>query len=203
MRKTIDFYFDFGSLFSYLAHTQLADIAACYDCELMYKPVLLGGIHKATNNTPPGAVPEKGRYLLTQDLPRFLKKYRIPFNMNPHFPVNTLVLMRGCYVAQQMGCFERYVDGMFKALWVREQNLADPAVLAGVLAELDIDGQAFLAAVNETAIKEQLKADTGAAVERGLFGAPTMCVGEAMFFGQDRLDFLQEYLAELQSAPTA
>jgi 2-hydroxychromene-2-carboxylate isomerase len=195
MSKTIEFYFDVGSPTAYLAHTQLKKIADKYNANLVYEPILLGAVHKATNNTPPGLVPAKGRYMLTQDLPRYIKRYAVPFTMNRFFPVNTLTLMRGCYAAKKLDCFEQYVDLVFDAMWVKSLNMGDQAVLISTLQEAGIDAEKLLALTAEDSIKEALKATTSKAVEKGIFGAPTMFIGNNMYFGQDRLDFIEEELA--------
>ncbi|WP_374439475.1 2-hydroxychromene-2-carboxylate isomerase [Pseudomonas panipatensis] len=196
MSKSVDFYFDLGSPTSYLAFTQLPAICAAAGATLNYRPVLLGGVFQATGNTSPIAVPAKGRYTLI-DMQRFARRYGVALQMNPFFPINTLLLMRAATAlqARQPARFEAYLTAMFHALWVEAKNLGDPAVLAASLAEAGFDAQALLALANEQAVKDLLKANTEAAVQRGMFGAPTMFVGEAMFFGQDRLDFVREALA--------
>lgn len=194
MTKKIEFYFDIGSPTAYLADGQLKLLAEKYGAELVYEPVLLGGIHKATNNVPPGLIPAKGMYMLTQDMPRYIARYGVPFKMNPHFPVNTLLTMRGCFAAKELGCLEKFVEVTFAALWVHEKNLSDPEVFVEVLNEAGLDGAKILEMSADPAIKEQLKDATAKAVERGLFGAPTMFIGEDMYFGQDRLDFIEENL---------
>lgn len=195
MSKKIEFYFDFGSPTAFLAHKQLAKISEQHQAELVYEPILLGAVHKATNNTPPGLVPAKGRYMMLHDLPRFVKRYGVEFKMNPFFPINTLSLMRGCYAAKELGCFEKYVDVIFDGMWVKGLNLGDQAVLLAELEAAGIDGNQIIALSGEDSIKDQLKENTSKVVARGAFGAPTMYVGEQMFFGQDRLDFLEEALA--------
>jgi 2-hydroxychromene-2-carboxylate isomerase len=196
MSKSVDFYFDFGSPASYLAHTQLPRIAAETGAVLHYKPVLLGGIFQATGNSPPAAVPAKGRYMF-RDLERFAARYRVPMAFNPFFPINTLQLMRGASGLQlrQPGRFPAYVDAVFRGMWVDKLNMGDPAVLGSLLAKAGFEPQALLALAADPEVKERLKADTAAAVARGLFGAPTMFVGREMYFGQDRLDFVREALA--------
>jgi 2-hydroxychromene-2-carboxylate isomerase len=196
MSKSIDFYFDFGSPTSYLAHTQLPRIAADAGAALVYKPVLLGGIFQATGNSPPAQVPAKGRYMFS-DLERFAARYRVPLAFNPFFPINTLQLMRGATGLQlrQPDRFPSYVDTVFRGMWVEKLNLGDPAVLGPMLAKAGFEPQALLGLAADAEVKERLKADTAAAVARGLFGAPTMFVGQEMYFGQDRLDFVREALA--------
>ena len=197
MSKTVEFFFDFGSPASYLAWTQLPDLCARHGAELRFRPMLLGGVFQATGNASPISVPAKGRYTLI-DFQRFARRYGVAFSLNPHFPINTLTLMRGAcaYQLRAPDQFETYVKAMFEALWTRQRNLADPAVLAEVLTEAGLDAQAFTAWVAEDEVKAALKAATEEAIQRGVFGAPTCFVGGEMFFGQDRLDFVDEALAQ-------
>ena len=193
--KTVDFYFDFGSPAAYLAWTQLPGICKAADAKLVYKPILLGGVFQATGNRAPITVPTKGSYLFT-DLGRYAKRYGVPMEMNPHFPINTLALMRGAVGLQlrEGHRFEIYAKAMFNAIWVTSQNLNDPAVTAAVLQDAGFDPAAFMALVSDAEVKEALKTATQQAVDRQIFGAPTMFVGDQMFWGQDRLDFVKEAL---------
>ncbi|MEE9102914.1 2-hydroxychromene-2-carboxylate isomerase [Pseudomonas nitroreducens] len=196
MSKSVEFYFDFGSPTSYLAYTQLPKICAETGAELVYRPVLLGGVFQATGNASPIAIPAKGRYTLI-DMLRFARRYGVPLKMNPHFPINTLTLMRAATGIQmrQPERFEALLACVFKGMWVDALNLGDPAVLGPLLAEAGFDPQALLALTAEQEVKDALKANTEAAIKRGMFGAPTMFVSDEMFFGQDRLDFVREALA--------
>ncbi|ANB76045.1 2-hydroxychromene-2-carboxylate isomerase [Paraburkholderia phytofirmans] len=195
MSKRIDFYFDFGSPTAYLAWTQLPKIASEYGAELALKPVLLGAIHKATNNASPATVPAKAAWM-QRDLAQFAASYGVRFEHNPYFPINTLVLMRGATGTRMRdeGLFDRYVDVIFRAMWETPHNLGDMETLKAVLRNGDLDPELIFEIVQDPAVKEKLKADTDAAVARGLFGAPTMFVGEQMFFGQDRLNFVRDAL---------
>ena len=195
--KTVEFFFDFGSPTTYLAWTQLPALCGAAGAQLVYRPMLLGGVFQATGNASPITVPAKGRYML-RDMERYARRYGVPLRFNPHFPINTLTLMRGAVGLQltQPGRFDEYVRTMFHAMWVEPQNLGDPAVLAGVLTRAGFDAQAMLDLVSRSDVKDALKANTEEAARRGAFGAPTMFVGEQMFFGQDRLDFVREALRD-------
>jgi 2-hydroxychromene-2-carboxylate isomerase len=195
MTQRIDFYFDFGSPASFLAWTQLPKIASDHDAELVFKPVLLGGIHKATNNVSPATIPAKGAWV-RQDLERFARIYGVRFEHNPFFPINTLGLMRGATGTQMRDeqLFKHYVDVVFRAMWETPRNLGDLATLASTLRDGGIDPELVFQIVQDPAVKAKLKEDTEEAVRRGLFGAPTMFVGDAMFFGQDRLNFVRDAL---------
>ena len=196
MSKTLDFYFDFGSPAAYLAWTQLPKICAESRAKLVWKPMLLGGVFQATGNRAPMTVPLKGSYLFV-DLARFARRYGVPLHFNPNFPINTVTLMRAAVGLQlrQDARFEDYCAAMFRAIWVDGHNMNDPAVVAAVLAQAGFDPQALLALSSEPAVKDELKARTEAAVQRGVFGAPTFFVADQMFWGQDRLDFVREALA--------
>ena len=193
--KTIEFFFDFGSPTTYLAHTQLPRITRETGATLVYRPMLLGGVFKATGNASPVTVPAKGRWM-GQDIARWALRWGVPFNFNPHFPINTLTLMRGAAGLQlrQPEHFGRYVDAVFDAMWARPRNLGDAAEVAAVLRQIGIEPEAFLALVADPEVKAALAANTEEAVRRGVFGAPTCFVGDDMFFGQDRLDFVREAL---------
>jgi 2-hydroxychromene-2-carboxylate isomerase len=196
MTQTIEFFFDVGSPTSYLAATQLPRIADDTGAVLRWRPMLLGGVFKATGNASPVNVPAKGRWMM-QDIADWARRYGVPFAPNPHFPVNTLPLMRGDvavarHAAAQLG---RYRDAVFAGMWQHGLNLGDPAVLGALLQSIDLDPAAFAGWIAEPGVKAELQANTEEAVARGVFGAPSCFVGERMFFGQDRLDFVREAVA--------
>lgn len=195
MRKTVEFYFDVGSPAAYLAWRRLPRICENAGAALAYKPMLLGGVFQATGNQSPMAIAAKGRYMM-KDLERFAERDRTPFSHNPFFPINTLTLMRGA-TALQMRDEARlvpYVDAVYRAIWVDHKNMNDAAVVAGVLREAGFEPAGLLAMANDPEVKERLKAVTQEAVARGVFGAPTFFVGECMYWGQDRLDFVEQAL---------
>ena len=194
MSKTLEFFFDFGSPTAYLAYKRLLQLGEQYDLQVEYRPMLLGGVFKATENMSPVAVPAKGKYMLEQDLPRFARRYGVALAFNPYFPINTLHLMRAAIGAQQLGCFDEYVATVYDAVWVQQKNMGDTEVVAEVLAAAGLDAPALMAKSQEPEIKAALIANTEEAVERGAFGAPTMFMDGEMFFGQDRLDFVEESL---------
>jgi 2-hydroxychromene-2-carboxylate isomerase len=195
MRRKVEFFFDVGSPTTYLAWTQLPALCAKADAELVCRPMLLGGVFQATGNASPATVPAKGRYM-DADMARFAHRYGVPLARNPFFPVNTLMLMRGATGAQLRAPerFEDYLSAVFHAMWVAPQNLNDPAIAAAVLAAAGFEPAEVAGWVGDAEVKAALRATTEEAVARGVFGAPTMFVGDAMFFGQDRLEFVREAL---------
>jgi 2-hydroxychromene-2-carboxylate isomerase len=194
--KTLEFHFDFGSPTAYLAATQVQRIADETGATLVWHPMLLGGVFKATGNASPVTVPAKGAWM-NADIPRWAQRWGVPYQRNPFFPINTLTLMRGA-VGMQLrhpADFKRYADAIWQAMWVQPRNLGDAAELATVLQAAGFDPAAFLALVGDADVKARLVANTEASVARGVFGAPTCFVGDTLFFGQDRLDFVREALA--------
>jgi 2-hydroxychromene-2-carboxylate isomerase len=193
--KSVDFYFDYGSPAAWLAYTQLPKLAADTGATVVLKPILLGGVFQSTGNRAPITVPLKGSYLF-RDFARFAHRYGVPLVMNPHFPINTITLMR-IDAGLSMRSDPRlpiYRDAMFRAIWVDQQNMNDPATVGAVLARAGFDPAGMLAIASDPVVKDALKALTQAAVDRGIFGAPTFFVGDEMFWGQDRIDFVRESL---------
>lgn len=191
MTKTVEFYFDVGSPTAYLAHKRLQQLQAQYGCEILYRPILLGGLFKATGNSSPVSVPAKGHYMMALDLPRYAALYDVPLNNNSHFPINTLNLMRGAVAAINSDYFADYIDTVFNAIWVDGKNMADIDVVTEVLGSAELNVNVILASTQDPDVKATLIQNTEVAVQRGLFGAPTMFVEGEMFFGQDRLQFVE------------
>ena len=191
MTTSIDFYFDFGSPTAYVAYRRLQQLRSQYQCQINYRPVLLGGLFKATGNTSPVMVAAKAAYIMKQDLPRFVELYNVPFNNNPHFPINTLHLMRGAVALLEQDQFDTYIETVFDASWVNGENMGDAETLANVLTNAGLDAQHIITATQDPEVKAALIRHTEAAVARGCFGAPTMFIGDDMFFGQDRMQFIE------------
>jgi 2-hydroxychromene-2-carboxylate isomerase len=190
MARTLEFYYDYGSPYSYLADTQVEAIAKRAGASLVRRPMLLGGVFKATGNASPMTVPLKSKWSAF-DMPMWAKHYGVPFNRNPFFPVNTLALMRGAAAAQIDGIFERYHPAIYKAMWIDGINLNDIGEVAKVLAAAGLDAARIGNRIQDQDVKDRLKATTDEAVARGVFGAPTSFVGDMMFFGNDRLPFVE------------
>jgi 2-hydroxychromene-2-carboxylate isomerase len=195
MNKTVEFFFDVGSPTTYLAWTQLPEIARETGASIAWRPMLLGGVFKATGNASPVTVPAKGRWM-HDDLTRWARRHGVPFAFNPHFPINTLMPMRGAAGLQlrQPERLPAYLTAVFQAMWVTPVNLGDAPVLGATLAAAGFDADEFQALIGDPAVKAALIANTEEAVARGVFGAPSFFVGDTLFFGQDRLDFLRDAL---------
>lgn len=195
MSKRVEFFFDVGSPATYLAWTQLPSICQSEGADLVYRPMLLGGVFQATGNASPASVPSKGAYT-SIDLARHARRYGVPLKMNPFFPIMTLTLMRGA-VGVQMHMpdrFQDYLRGVFKAMWIEPVDLNQPELTVRALTDAGFDPAEIMALANRADVKAVLRATTEEAVARGVFGAPTMFVGTDMFFGQDRLEFVRETL---------
>ena len=196
MGKRVDFFFDVGSPASYLAWTQLPGMCQKAGAQLVYKPMLLGGVFQATGNVSPVTVPAKGRYV-NMEYQRYARRYGVPLTMNSHFPIITLHLMR-VVMGVQMKLPQQFNDvlvAVFKAMWIDDLNLNDPALTSRTLESAGLTQAQVEALVGDAQVKAALRANTEEAVGRGVFGAPTTFVGEEMFFGQDKLDLIKEELA--------
>ncbi|KPF72349.1 disulfide bond formation protein DsbA [alpha proteobacterium AAP81b] len=188
--KTIEFLFDVGSPTTYLAWRRLPAIAARTGAAIDHVPVLLGGIFKATGNAPPGMVAARGRWM-NIDMARYAAREGITLAMNPDFPINTITMMRMLTAARGTPDFMGLAEALFVGMWQEPRNMADPEVLAATLAAAGFDPAGWLARAGDPAVKAALVAATESAVARGAFGAPTFFVGDEIFFGQDRLDWVE------------
>jgi 2-hydroxychromene-2-carboxylate isomerase len=190
------FLFDFGSPNAYLAHRVIPAIEARTGARFTYLPILLGGVFKATGNRSPGEAFAGVRGKLAYEAletRRFVARHGLTrYAVNPHFPVNTLTIMRGALAAQALDVFAPYVEAVFVAMWEDGLKMDDPAVIAAALTTAGLPADRLIALTGDPAIKEALIANTNAAVERGVFGAPTFFVGEEMYFGKDRLREVEE-----------
>jgi 2-hydroxychromene-2-carboxylate isomerase len=193
------FYFDFGSPNAYLAHKVIPEIERRTGARFRYVPALLGGIFKATGNRSPAeafaGIPAKLAYE-GRETQRFVKKHGITdYARNPHFPVNTLQIMRGAVAAQSLGIFEAYVEAVYRAMWVDGLKMDDPAVIETALTAAGLPAAELMALTQDPAVKAQLIANTEAAVAHGVFGSPSFLVGEELFFGKDKLRDVEEEIA--------
>ncbi len=196
MTKTVEFWFDYGSPTAYLAHWRLKNVAERVGAAIDFRPMLLGAVFQATGNRTPMEIEAKGKWM-EWDMKNFAERYGIPFEMNPYFIINTLPLMRGAIVAERRDELERYSDAMFDAVWRDGRDMGDADVIGATLAENGFEAAVYFAGVQEQEIKDELKRRVEHAVGKGVFGAPTFFVGDKMWFGQDRLDWIE---AELGAA---
>lgn len=196
MTKTVDFIFDFASPNAYLCHKVLPEISARTGAAFNYIPCLLGGIFKSTGNQAPMMAFNGIKGKLEYDgleMQRFIKKHALTkFAMNPHFPVNTLLLMRGAVAAEMDGRLMAYVDAGVAHMWEEGLKMDDPDVYADAMTKAGFDGADLLARTQDPAVKQKLVDNTAAAVERGCFGIPTFYVGDEIFFGKERLGQMEE-----------
>lgn len=193
--KSVEFYFDLGSPYSYLAYYRLLQMAERQEIQIVYKPILLGGVFKATGNRSPIEIPVKGVYSIL-DMQRWAEYYQIPMQMNPHFPMNTLTLMRILTGVQLLHLekFEQVLKLLFDAMFGTPQNLNEPTVLAEVLKPSGFSVEDIMSMVQSDVVKQKLITETEQAIQRGIFGAPTFFVGDEMYWGQDRLHFVEQAL---------
>jgi 2-hydroxychromene-2-carboxylate isomerase len=203
MMPRVEFHFDFGSPNAYLCHKVIPAIEARTGASFVYVPVLLGGVFKLTNNQPPmvqfKGVRNKNEYQRLET-ERFVRRHGLAaYRRNPHFPVNTVQIMRGALVAERDGNFARYIEAVFHHMWEDPKKMDEPGIIEAALDQSGLDGAAVLAGIQDQAIKERLIANTQASVERGNFGSPTFFVGAEMFFGKDRLGEVEEEIVKAKS----
>ena len=191
------FIFDFGSPKTYLVYKLLPGIEMRTKTKAEYVPVLLGGIFKSTNNVSPiesfKTVTAKGKYD-DLDTARFVKKHDIAFNFNSNFPINTLNLMRGAVFAKENGIFDKYVEVVFKSMWVDNKKMDDLEVIQTVLLENGLPVKEIFEGTQDQKIKDKLIKNTSEAVEKGIFGAPSMLVEDELFFGKESLQDVEELI---------
>lgn len=195
----VQFHFDFGSPNAYLAHLVIAQIEQRTGATFEYIPVLLGGVFKATNNVSPAVslhgIKNKPEYARIET-DRFLAQYGVEgYTPNPHFPVNTLRIMRGAVFAQRQDYYKKYIDELFRCMWREARKMDEPEVIAQSLAESGLPAAEILAGMDDPAIKQQLIKNTEMSVSRGNFGSPTFFVDDEIYFGKDKLRDVEEALA--------
>jgi 2-hydroxychromene-2-carboxylate isomerase len=204
MNPDVEFHFDFGSPNAYFAHKVIPGIEQRTGSKFTYVPILLGGVFKLTNNQPPMVqfkdIKAKRDYTVIE-IKRFIERHGLTsFKMNPHFPVNTVQVMRGAIVAEMDGQLAGYVDAVFRHMWEEGLKMDDPEVIRTALGAAGLDGARTLARIQEQDVKDKLLANTQASAARGTFGAPTFFVGNEIFFGKDKLRDVEE---EIEAAKKA
>jgi 2-hydroxychromene-2-carboxylate isomerase len=193
--KTVEIFFDFLSPPSYLAWTQVPGILERTGASAVWRPMFTIGLHQLTENRSPVMVPNKARWI-AGDLQRFARRYGVTLNPNPNGIINILPADRAAALAEREGVVEQLMAAAYPAMWVDGRDLSDPKVLGEVITAAGLDASRYLAAIETDEVKDLLKQNTQEAADRGAFGAPTFFVGEEMFFGQDRLDFVEEALGD-------
>ncbi|MDG1958929.1 MAG: 2-hydroxychromene-2-carboxylate isomerase [Candidatus Binatia bacterium] len=195
MAQRLEFFFDYGSPYSYFADTQLPGLIERTGCEVAYRPMLLGGVFKSVGSHSPAAEPvEAKRRHFAVELRRSVAHYGVPFESPPGWPINTLQIMRTAHAAQREGVFDAFHQAVYTAFWGSGKAIGDLRVFASILREAGLPAEALLAASLEPDVKTELRDTTEEAVERGAFGAPTFFLDEEMFFGADRIPYIEKIL---------
>ncbi|MEX3008236.1 2-hydroxychromene-2-carboxylate isomerase [Hoeflea sp. TYP-13] len=189
MSKSVDFYYDFVSSASYVAYKRLPEMIKAAGGTIHWKPIVLGGVFKAVGNSGPANIAAKGKWMF-EDLERITKRHGIAFSVNPKFPLNTVMALRGAIAAEKLGddVLNPYMESMFAGAWANDDDISDPKVVMELMDNAGLPAQEIANMVQDQAIKDELRANTEEAVERGAFGAPTFFVNGEMHWGQDRLD---------------
>ena len=188
MIKPLEFYFDFISPYSFLAHKQIRKIENKEGMKVIYKPVLLGGLHNLHGIKAPAFIPAKAKHMV-RDCKLIAEKNDIRFKFNAYFPIKTLNLMRGVLVAEEDNVKKYYIDNIFNTIWQDGLNMNDAIVIQKILQNLNINPKTFSLRINSSLIKDLLKKKTNEAHQKGVFGAPTFVVNNKIFWGQDRIEF--------------
>lgn len=192
MSQQIEFYYDIASPFSYLAWHRLNQLVSEYDAQLILMPVALADVFNETGNLSPGKVAAKAKYL-RRDIDRYANRYRVNFTLNPHFPIDTKLIMKAAFVAKENSALAEYTHALFEAMWSDGKNLADESVFKQVLEANDLPSK-WVDDAKDDHYGNQLDSATQAAIGRGIFGAPTMFANGEMLFGQDRIWVIDELL---------
>ena len=188
MIKPFEFYFDFVSPYSYLAHKEISKIEKKNSIKIRYKPILLGGLHNLHGIKAPAFIPAKAKHMI-RDCKLIAEKNKIKFKFNSYFPIRSLNLMRGVLVAEEDNFKSYYIDNIFNAIWQDGLNMNDENIIEKILKNLNVNPKTFLLRVASASIKESLKKRTNEAYEKGIFGAPSFVSNNKIFWGQDRIEF--------------
>jgi|TARA_B110001452_G_scaffold261011_1_gene259255 2-hydroxychromene-2-carboxylate isomerase len=188
MNKSFDFYFDFVSPYSFIAHKKIRRLEKKTSVKIKYKPILLGGLHNLHNIKAPAFIPAKAKFMI-RDCKMIADKEQIKFKFNSYFPIKSLNLMRGVLVAQEDDFKSFYIDNIFNAIWKDGLNMNDQNIIDKILKNIEINPKTFLLRSSSQNIKESLKNKTNDAYEKGIFGAPSFFINNKIFWGQDRIEF--------------
>ena len=188
MIKPFDFYFDFISPYSFLAHKEIRKIENKEGCKIRYIPILLGGLHNLHGIKAPAFIPAKAKHMI-KDCKLIAEKNEIKFKFNYYFPIKSLNLMRGVLVAEEDNIKSYYIDNVFNTIWQDGLNMNDDTIIQKVLKNLNVNPKTFNLRTASSLIKDSLRKKTSDAYEKGIFGAPTFVVNNKVFWGQDRIEF--------------
>ena len=188
MSKSIDFYFDFISPYTFISFEQIKFLKFKQNFKFKLKPVLLGGLHNLHKITAPAFIPAKAKFMI-RDCKMVSEKYKINFKFNSYFPIKTVDLMRGVLIAEEDGIANNYINKIFEAMWFSGLNLNDQQVIDKLLKNLEINPKTFSLRLSNQNLKDELKKRTQEAYVKGVFGAPTFVVNNKVFWGQDRLEY--------------
>jgi len=188
MINPFDFYFDFVSPYSFLAHKEIRVIERREGIKIRYKPILLGGLHNLHGIKAPAFIPAKAKHMV-RDCKLVAERKKIKFKFNSYFPIKSLNLMRGVLVAEEDNYKSYYIDGMFNSIWQDGLNMNDESIIEKVLKNLNVNPKTFLLRSTSSSIKDSLKKKTNEAYEKGVFGAPSFISNNKVFWGQDRIEF--------------
>ena len=188
MIKPFDFYFDFISPYSFLAHKEIIKIERKNSIKIKYKPILLGGLHNLHGIKAPAFIPAKAKHMI-RDCKLIAEKNKIKFKFNSYFPIKSLNLMRGVFVAEEDNYKSHYIDSIFNAIWQDGLNMNDENIIQKILKNLNVNPKTFLLRSASSSIKDSLRKKTSEAYEKGIFGAPSFVSNNKVFWGQDRIEF--------------
>ena len=188
MIKSFDFYFDFVSPYSFLAHKEIIKIEKKHSVKIKYKPILLGGLHNLHGIKAPAFIPAKAKHMI-RDCKLIAEKNKIKFKFNSYFPIRSLNLMRGVLIAEEDNYKSYYIDSIFNAIWQDGLNMNDENIIQKILKNLNVNPKTFLLRSASSSIKDSLKKRTNEAYEKGIFGAPSFVANNKIFWGQDRIEF--------------
>ena len=188
MIKSFDFYFDFISPYSFLAHKEIIKIEKKNSVKIRYKPILLGGLHNLHGIKATSFIPAKAKHMI-RDCKLIAEKNKIKFKFNSYFPIRSLNLMRGVFVAEEDNYKSYYIDSIFNAIWQDGLNMNDENVIEKILKNLNVNPKTFLLRSASSSIKDSLRKRTNEAYEKGIFGAPSFVSNNKVFWGQDRIEF--------------
>ena len=196
MAAAIDFYFDFSSPYGYFASMRIDGIAAIYGREVIWRPILLGAVFKITGQQPLPSIPLKGNYA-KHDLDRTARLLRVPFRFPTRFPIGAQAPSRAFYYMhdRDRDMAVKLAQALYRAYFAEDRDISSPEVTASVASTLGLDREALLAALGDAAVKDRLRSEVDAAIARGVFGSPYVVIDGEPFWGADRLDQVEKWLA--------